>query len=330
MWSRSDGGNGGGRWNFFLQARTSLIPVGGVLFFYIMPGQPFKISTRRSRATKTEQRETSTCGRSMCWRPIFTPSQTRPLSGIPSGKCHNRRVRLSINRLRRKFLETRNIKLEEVLLTARAWEAAEGQLREMAMADRVTVKPEDTTTRTTTDVNAEQVHAARREQTGPAGACFNCGEEGHYARDEECPARGQKCSRCGRRGHLEVPCRQPKQRPKETVSRARRTQVNFVKEDGGIDDYAFLTSIRRHRCRRTHSSSSSSRRKEDIYYEDKQKLEDIVRTQEEGRFCRSRRTSRIWRKEDIMKTRRSRRKEGFTEEVHVGGQQQAGRRIMKQ
>ena len=61
--------------------------------------------------------------------------------------------------------------------------------------------------------------------------------------------------------------------------------------------------------------------KEDIYYEDKQKLEDIVLTQEEGRFCRSRRTSRIWRKEDIMKTRRSRRNEGFTEEVHVGGQQ---------
>ena len=69
------------------------------------------------------------------------------------------------------------------------------------------------------------------------------------------------------------------------------------------------------------SSSSSSRRKEDIYYEDKQMLEDIVLTQEEGRFCRSRRTSRIWRKEAIMKTRRSSRKEGFTEEVHVGGQQ---------
>ena len=190
------------------------------------------------------------------------------------------------------------------------------------MTDRVNVKPEDTTTRTATDVNAKQVHAVRREQTGPAGACFNCGKEGHYASDEECPALGQKCSRCGRRGHLKVTCRQPKQRPKETVSRARRTRVNFVEEDGGIDDYAFfLTSIRRHRCRRTHSSSSS-RRKEDIYYEDKQKLEDIVRTQEEGRFCRSRRASRIWRKEDIMKTRRrSRRKEGFTEEVHVGSQQ---------
>ena len=143
------------------------------------------------------------------------------------------------NRLRRKLLETRNIKLEEVLSTARAWEAVEDQLREMAVSDRVTVKPEDTTTRTTTDVNAEQVHAVRREQTGPEGACFNCGEEGHYARDEECPARGQKCSRCERRGHLEVTCRQPKQRPKETVSRARRTRVNFVEEDGGIDDYAF-------------------------------------------------------------------------------------------
>ena len=40
-----------------------------------------------------------------------------------------------------------------------------------------------------------------------------------------------------------------------------------------------------------------------------------------GKICRSRRTSKIWRKEDIMKTRRSRRKEGFTEEVHVGHQE---------
>ena len=45
---------------------------------------------------------------------------------------------------------------------------------------------------------------------------------------------------------------------------------------------------------------------EDIYYEDKEELEDFVRMQEEAGY--------------MMKTRRSRGKEGFTE-VHVGGQE---------
>ena len=47
------------------------------------------------------------------------------------------------------------------------------------------------------------------------------------------------------------------------------------------------------------------RKKEDITTK-KQKLEDIVRTQEDGIFC-SNRTSRIWRKEDIMTTSKSTR-----------------------
>ena len=59
------------------------------------------------------------------------------------------------NRLRWKLLETRRIKLEEVPSTARAWEAAEDQLRVMAVTDRVIVKPENATTMTTTDVSTE-------------------------------------------------------------------------------------------------------------------------------------------------------------------------------
>ena len=34
--------------------------------------------------------------------------------------------------------------------------------------------------------------------------CYNCGREGHLARDRNCPARGKKC---GRYGHFALCCR---------------------------------------------------------------------------------------------------------------------------
>ncbi|XP_060067121.1 uncharacterized protein LOC132547380 [Ylistrum balloti] len=37
--------------------------------------------------------------------------------------------------------------------------------------------------------------------------CFNCGREGHFGRDSECPARGQKCKSCGKVGHFAARCR---------------------------------------------------------------------------------------------------------------------------
>ena len=37
--------------------------------------------------------------------------------------------------------------------------------------------------------------------------CYNCGGEGHLARDRNCPARGKKCAMCGRYGHFALCCR---------------------------------------------------------------------------------------------------------------------------
>lgn len=38
--------------------------------------------------------------------------------------------------------------------------------------------------------------------TKEKSVCFNCGKECHFAqRRTECPARGRKCSKCGKYGH---------------------------------------------------------------------------------------------------------------------------------
>ncbi|KAL9964616.1 hypothetical protein ACROYT_G028279 [Oculina patagonica] len=39
------------------------------------------------------------------------------------------------------------------------------------------------------------------------GVCFNCGKEGHFAKDGSCPARGRKCSKRGKYGHYASCCK---------------------------------------------------------------------------------------------------------------------------
>nr|XP_029717955.1 uncharacterized protein LOC115260774 [Aedes albopictus] len=37
--------------------------------------------------------------------------------------------------------------------------------------------------------------------------CFRCGRTGHFANDEDCPAKHRKCERCGLTGHFKRRCK---------------------------------------------------------------------------------------------------------------------------
>ena len=83
--------------------------------------------------------------------------------------------------LKRKLLEQRNITLEEALDKARALEAACRQASNM------------TTSPPLADGNSINVVKERQRMANDERRkCYNCGREGHLARDRNCPARGKK------------------------------------------------------------------------------------------------------------------------------------------
>ena len=68
-------------------------------------------------------------------------------------------------------------------------------------------------------------------RTSSPRKCFNCGKEGHIARDANCPAKGHRCSKCKKQDHFEDVCRSSK-----------RKAANFVfneeyEEEEDRDDY---------------------------------------------------------------------------------------------
>lgn len=74
--------------------------------------------------------------------------------------------------------------------------------------------------------------------------CGNCGQVGHAARSDGCPARDQRCRHCDRRGHYEKCCRQRQQhgqrydRRRSQSRRRRHGNTNRVDGERQTDDVA--------------------------------------------------------------------------------------------
>ena len=103
--------------------------------------------------------------------------------------------------------------------------------RETAQKAAAQITPATTAT---SSVNAVQrKKQARRSATRGSSSrnkCYNCGKEGHIARDEHCPAKGHRCRKCQKKNHLEEVCRSSKD----------KKSANCVTEDIDQDRDDFL------------------------------------------------------------------------------------------
>ena len=84
--------------------------------------------------------------------------------------------------------------------------------------------------------------------------CFNCGKEGHIARDASCPAKGHRCSKCKKQNHFEDVCRSSKRKAanfvfnKEYEEEDRDNYLAFNITDTEQNDVAGVSSARTDAC----------------------------------------------------------------------------------
>ena len=153
---------------------------------------------------------------------------------------------------KKKSLEVKNISLKDAMDKVRLWESAREQATQM-------VNPSQDVS---VDINAVGT------KRGSGKICFNCGNEGHFGRDRNCPANGRRCAKCGKYGHFARCCKGEKsgfkpskhnkqqQKQHSTQHHDRRPnrgsgrQANFVQQDmvHVSEDDPFVFTIEEQTC----------------------------------------------------------------------------------
>ena len=149
--------------------------------------------------------------------------------------------------LRRKLLEKgQALTLKELQDTARTFEAVKRQSRSMSSHfDQANVN-RVVETQTSRSPYGRGRGASRqpkpenkkKEPQSGGGECYRCGRHGHFAKDQNCPAKNKTCNKCHQTGHFASVCKTDSGRDRGDG------KVNLVESEESDDEYAFSVSSR--------------------------------------------------------------------------------------
>ena len=127
------------------------------------------------------------------------------------------------NALRRRLLRERELTLDNLLLIARSFELADRQALEIEQ------KFDSSTHLNSIERQSESQQSRRNSAKHDnnnrlKSVCYCCGNEGHRAKDAQCPALNKTCRRCGKPGHFARVCRQTTRKPKNDWANARQLE----------------------------------------------------------------------------------------------------------
>ena len=141
------------------------------------------------------------------------------------------------NALRRRLLREQELTLNNLLSLARSFQLADRQALEIEQ------KFESSTHLNSIERNRDfqqpRRNSAKREDNNRQKCvCYCCGNEGHRAKDVQCPALDKTCRRCGKSGHFARVCRQKTNKPKQYRENARQLEQS---DDDSSENECLLT-----------------------------------------------------------------------------------------
>lgn len=135
--------------------------------------------------------------------------------------------------LRRDLLKRGDADLQEVLRVAKIFETVAQQEKSFARGEVPSPQPSEVNA-----IDAKPAYGKRGCVMDPdlvQVECYRCGFFGHMAKDENCPARGKSCIKCGGSNHFARKCRDPRRKQLKKRSAVRRDVVP-VPNNSGSDE----------------------------------------------------------------------------------------------
>lgn len=150
------------------------------------------------------------------------------------------------HRLRRKLLQEKDLNVEDIVKYATNLEVTSEQataLENSEQTEEVNMMRKQENRRF--DRKWNQTGDERKSSEGSGNynkpKCFACGKEGHLANNNMCPAKGRKCSFCGKLNHLEEVCyaKKNKERTEYRKGKPPDKLQALIPEDSDDEDYIF-------------------------------------------------------------------------------------------